>query len=472
MPPSRSITLFQPNLEMSQHTANVLNAHLINGNHHADYLVLNSSQYKELREEARHMGEFLPSIVISAKFAEPKLISQYGNINIPMIELPLETQSIRSPTPMAFACRITSGPFLPGYDTDFYTKDNFSATAEVKRGEVRLKKEEETDDEDSMCRNVPPTPPPTPSIQSRAPALKPVSLPIAEGWTNITKETSGGDVNAEGIRDNEDTSDDSMSTNSSSSLSDGEDNDALMLPSQMIVYHCLSHLAQDLANPESHCTIPSLVPSLKSNRTLDMLDEAMADQAVHELGLELAGFHTARPSSVFHYDTPSYDKTVPHGRSCLHTHLYELKNMRAILQLMHATLTPIQSQESLLSLIFMIVDRVHCIPANINWVSFFLQMCPTSNPLFTIDKAATLHTASGLFRFYSYFQLTDTINDLLALSLLDEDIVHQLLQNYSLDNLCGTGVMLNVSSNYLLCTAKSQAQRCFNTWHIGPYILE
>lgn len=110
MPPSRSITLFQPNLEMSdyagtmhnvrfthpghhmfRHTVNMVNAHSINRNHHADYLVLNSSQYKDLREDARHMGEFLPSIVISAKFAEPELVFQYSNINIPMIELPMSS---------------------------------------------------------------------------------------------------------------------------------------------------------------------------------------------------------------------------------------------------------------------------------------------------------------------------------------------------------------------------------------------
>ncbi|KAG1803865.1 uncharacterized protein HD556DRAFT_1303853 [Suillus plorans] len=601
MPPSRSITLFQPNPEISdyagtthsvrfthpghhafRHTANVLNAHSIDGNHHADYLVFNSSQYKDLRDDARHVGEFLPSIVISAKFAKPELISQYGNINIPAIELPLEARSIRSPTPMAFARCITSGPFLPDYDIEFRkfynktiplptisfedlahmtasdidnlpdipdpkrpdptfdpriqrslllrpaqdTKDTFSATMEFKRSEVRLKKEEETDDEAAVRRKVPPTPPPSPAAVSQAPALKPVSLPIAEGWTNIMKDTSGGDTDAEGIPDDEDSSEESISTNSSS-MSDGED-DTLTLPSQTLVYRRLSHLAQDLANPQSRRTMPALIPSLKFNRTLDALDEvdesedilprntpvafglttdklqydplpfaglydarlvirlisacqflakAMADQATRELGLELAGFHIARPSSIFHNDTPDYSKAVPRGRTRLHTHMYELQNMRAsactILQLTHATLTPIQSQESLLSLIFIIVvDGVRCIPANVNRAAFFLQACPSSNPLFTIDEAATLRTTSGIFRFYSYFQLADTIDDLLALSLPDEDVVHQLLQNYSLDDLRGTGVKPNISSNYLLCVAESQAQRCFNTQRVGPYILE
>lgn len=97
---------------------------------------------------------------------------------------------------------------------------------------------------------------------------------------------------------------------------------------------------------------------------------------------------------------------------------------------MYATLTPIQSQETLLSLIFIIViNGVCCIPANINHTTFFLQMCLASNTLFTIDEAMTLHTASGIFHFYSYFELADTIDDLLALSLPNEDIVHQLLQN-------------------------------------------
>ncbi|KAG1791289.1 hypothetical protein EV424DRAFT_1549371 [Suillus variegatus] len=138
MPPNRAVTLFQPNPEMLQyagtthdvrftypghyafrHTADISNAHSIKGNHEADFLVLNSSQYKELQEEARHVGEFIPSIVIAAKFAEPDLISHYGSITIPAVELPVDARSIRSPTPLAFAKRISNGAFLKDYDGDF-----------------------------------------------------------------------------------------------------------------------------------------------------------------------------------------------------------------------------------------------------------------------------------------------------------------------------------------------------------------
>ncbi|KAG2112069.1 uncharacterized protein F5147DRAFT_651167 [Suillus discolor] len=60
------------------------------------------------------------------------------------------------------------------------------------------------------------------------------------------------------------------------------------------------------------------------------------------------------------------------------------------------------------------------------------------------------------------FQLADTIDDLLTLSLPDEDTIHKLLQNYSLDDLCGTGVMANTSLNYLLHITESQHELCFN----------
>ncbi|KAG2137445.1 uncharacterized protein EDB93DRAFT_1106637 [Suillus bovinus] len=112
------IRVAYPGHHTFRHNANVPNTHSINGNHHADYLVLNSSQYKELRKEADHMGDFIPSLVVSTKFAEPDLISQYGNITIPMVQLPLDARAIRSPTPLAFAQRVSSGPFLPEYDSD------------------------------------------------------------------------------------------------------------------------------------------------------------------------------------------------------------------------------------------------------------------------------------------------------------------------------------------------------------------
>lgn len=130
----------------------------------------------------------------------------------------------------------------------------------------------------------------------------------------------------------------------------------------MSILHCLSHLAHDLANPQSCWMMPALIPSLKFNRILNTLNEVneadnflpcttpvafgltldklqynplpfsgrydnklvvqvigmcqilakfMAEQAIQELGIELAGFHTACPSSIFHYDTLDYAKTVP-----------------------------------------------------------------------------------------------------------------------------------------------------------------
>jgi hypothetical protein len=180
----------------------------------------------------------------------------------------------------------------------------------------------------------------------------------------------------------------------------------------------LAHLAHDLANPLSRCVMPQLMPALTFNHVQDALEEqdekfdltprntpiafrltynklqydplpfigeydeqlinqlicacqtlagAMAQQGTRELGLELTSFHTTRPSSIFHYNATDYAKHVLQGNSCLYTCLLKLKDMRTlactILHLVHATLTPVQSQESMLKDIFIIViDGVCCIP--------------------------------------------------------------------------------------------------------------
>jgi hypothetical protein len=323
-------------------------------------------------------------------------------------------------------------------------------------------------------------------------------------------------------------SDDESSSSDCSSFADAIDHEDNTIAAHATAMQRLAQLARDLTNPLSRRVMPQLVPSLKFNRSLDTLEEQdesmdftprntpvafgltadklqydplpfqgefdkelarrvinmtyylsreMMAQGSRELGTELASFHAARPSSIFHYDTSEYPKFVPRGSTRLHSRLYELKCMRAnartILSLVHATLTPVQSQESMLTDIFLIVvDGVRCIPAITNRATFFLQFCPSSNPLYTLEEVAALRTASGLFRFYGSFQLADAIDDLLTLSLPDEDTVHQLLQNYSLDDLRGTGVTANASLNYLLHVAESQHERCFNAQREGPYFLE
>jgi hypothetical protein len=203
---------------------------------------------------------------------------------------------------------------------------------------------------------------------------------------------------------------------------------------------------------------------------------AMAQQGTRELGLKLASFYTTHPSSIFHYNATDYAKHVPQGNSRLYTCLLKLKDMRTsactILHLVHTMLTPVQSQESMLKDIFIIIiDGVCCIPAIVNRATFFLQLCPSFNPLFTLEETAALYTASGMFCFYGSFQLADIINDLLELSLPDEDTVHELLQNYSLNELRGTGIKLNIRINALLHCAESQQELSFNTKHEGPYYV-
>ncbi|KAG1850978.1 hypothetical protein C8R48DRAFT_676590 [Suillus tomentosus] len=207
------------------------------------------------------------------------------------------------------------------------------------------------------------------------------------------------------------------------------------------------------------------------------LTGSMASQAVQELGLEKAAFHTTRPSAIYHYHTSSYYEHVPRGKSRLCTRITDLRNMRVmarnVLQLVHATLTPSQSQECMEEqIILLIIDGVRCIPASVNRAAFFMQLCPAANPLFTLEEFAYLRTAAGLFRFFGHFTIADAVDDLLQRSLPDEDIVYTLLQNYSLDDLRGTGVSPSKSLKYLLNVAEAWCENSSEVNRVGPCHLE
>ncbi|KAG2119715.1 uncharacterized protein F5147DRAFT_767189 [Suillus discolor] len=285
-------------------------------------------------------------------------------------------------------------------------------------------------------------------------------------------------------------------------------------PSSRIVQLHLLHihkLAEDIADPWTHKYIPQLIPSLIFTCTTDALEEpddnglfdkltpspfrpspvqthrltaltrfltgAMASQSIRELGIEKAAFHTTRPSAIFHYDTSTYNLHVPRGTSRLHTRMYELKNMRTtarnILQQTHATLTPFQSQDcSQEQLLLIVVDGVRCIPASVNRATFFHQLCPSANPLFSYEEVAFLRLAAGLFRFFRYFILADAIDDLLQCSLPDKDIIFILLQNYLLDDLRGTNVVPTTSTKFVLSLAEAKYNRDYDAKRVGPYYLE
>ncbi|KAG2344257.1 hypothetical protein BDR05DRAFT_947641 [Suillus weaverae] len=219
---------------------------------------------------------------------------------------------------------------------------------------------------------------------------------LIEGWIEILKEEPSavkeadvfGSDKEDTVTDNEGSVLESMTlmddnTDDSSDISDGEPdhipNDSRTLP----------------MTSQTQRIMPQLVPALILNQTLDALDEqdedndflpqntpvtfrltcnklqynllpfmskykaqlvqclictcqflagAMATQSARELGLELASFHMACPSSIFQYNTSKYPKHVPRRHTHLHLQMYELQNMRTlarvILQLVHGTLTP------------------------------------------------------------------------------------------------------------------------------------
>ncbi|KIK32304.1 hypothetical protein CY34DRAFT_19144 [Suillus luteus UH-Slu-Lm8-n1] len=640
MAPTRAITLFQPNPTLAEyagsyveqpianpghhayrHTANVPHTHSINGNHEADYLVLNGSQFKNLHSEARHVVDFVPSIVVYTKFAVPDVISQCGNVIVPTFELPIDGRQIRSPTPLAFAKRIGDGPFLKNYDDDvkralgrlaiplptidfddlvhmsdgdilripgpimikkedadmselkvpahpltnvseFLKETTTRRTLERDGKEVRTCEEKE---DELRRKEVPkdtalPTPPnvrltlPVPSTPHNTPAQTPSASDgtalsqtelfhqhlLVQTWLAAFEKATPSFTRTTTTRAlyyEEDASDGVLvdASDISSSCADDEE-DELTYPSPTEVkrpppadthLQHIKKLAVDIADPWSRKVMPQLVPSLLFTRNHDTLQEpdeeddpfdrihpspfgirlcdltyeplpfhgtydtltsqrlmalcrflssSMAAQSVRELGLDGAALHVTRPSAIFHYGTTTYQDHVPRGCSRLHSRIFELKNMRStartILQLTHATLTPLQSQECMQDqLILIVVDGVRCIPASVTRTTFFLQLCPSANPLFAYEEIAFLRSAAGLFRFFGYFTLADAIDDLLQRPLPDEDVIFTLLQNYLLDDLRGTGVVPLNNINQLLTAAESKLERNANSLRVGPHFL-
>ncbi|KAG1758322.1 hypothetical protein EDD22DRAFT_956997 [Suillus occidentalis] len=117
-------------------------------------------------------------------------------------------------------------------------------------------------------------------------------------------------------------------------------------------------------------------------------------------------------------------------------------------------------------------NSVCCIPASVTYTTFFLQLCPAANPLFSYEEVAFLCSAAGLFCFFGYFTLVDAINDLLQHPLPDEDVIFNLLQNYLLDNLHGTGITPLSSINLLLTAAETKLECDSNSTCTSPHFLE
>jgi hypothetical protein len=122
-------------------------------------------------------------------------------------------------------------------------------------------------------------------------------------------------------------------------------------------------------------------------------------------------------------------------------------------------------------IVLIIIDGVRCIPASVTRATFFMQLCPAANPLFTYEEVAFLRSAAGLFRFFGYFTLADAIDDLLQRPLPDEDVIFDLLQNYLLDDLRGTGVTPLRNINFLLSVAESKLERSATIKRVGPHFL-
>jgi hypothetical protein len=92
----------------------LVRSHDATGNEHADYLVLNAVQFGYLRNEVRaNDGHFILYQVIETPLTPSRGNPTPNSACLPVCPLPDVAWQIKSPTPLAFTARATSGPFLP-----------------------------------------------------------------------------------------------------------------------------------------------------------------------------------------------------------------------------------------------------------------------------------------------------------------------------------------------------------------------
>ncbi|KAH7903305.1 hypothetical protein BJ138DRAFT_1120520 [Hygrophoropsis aurantiaca] len=152
------------------------------------------------------------------------------------------------------------------------------------------------------------------------------------------------------------------------------------------------------------------------------------DAVVHDAGL--TGLARIRNHSAYisHRDEREWFAHVLRGlNSRLLTRMPEWRAQRSlaieIITEVTETLTPEQVQQcrSRYILVLHYDDGIakFSLPQRVN---FYEQRAPSCNPLFLRPEAAFLRSAAGLFRFHNYVDLADEIDDLLQLSLPDEDV--------------------------------------------------
>ena len=148
---------------------------------------------------------------------------------------------------------------------------------------------------------------------------------------------------------------------------------------------------------------------------------------------------TSYPPSVYFGRTAAYELHVYRADTDYHARIEDLHRFHAdvynFLHTLHAILTLEQSAECMKSdMLLLAFDGVTSAPVFVHQGESFQQHAPSANPFLTLEETGFAWSACGLLRFYSELALADITDQVLELTLPDEDLITQLLHQYLLDD--------------------------------------
>jgi hypothetical protein len=103
-----------------------------------------------------------------------------------------------------------------------------------------------------------------------------------------------------------------------------------------------------------------------------------------------------------------------------------------------------------------LIEGDRALPAWVSRTAFLLQHAPFCNPFLTRTESTYLRSAAGYFRFFGFEGVTRAIDQILQMTVPDEDVVYILLQDFLLDDLRHTRIKSESSVGSILSVHERQ----------------
>ncbi|KAF8439421.1 hypothetical protein L210DRAFT_989452 [Boletus edulis BED1] len=146
--------------------------------------------------------------------------------------------------------------------------------------------------------------------------------------------------------------------------------------------------------------------------------------------------------NIYHGRLHAYELHVFRSNADYSALVHELRalcrQMRSVLQSVHAVLTPTQSALCISNDITVYALHGNVLaPVTLHCGEFIQQYTPSANPLFSVDETGFLCSACSVLRFHGQVPLAQTLDVILQTPLPDEDFIGSLLTYSYLDNRAG-----------------------------------